>query len=144
MIGLISTWLVEQFIEDRWSQHPNRPSIHSAEINAAPVLLHGHCHQKALWGIESSSKLLKRVLGDRLHIIDSGCCGMAGSFGYSANHYDVSMKIGELSLFGPIRNAPNATILAPGTSCRQQIHDGVGRDAKHPIELIHHALEVSA
>jgi Fe-S oxidoreductase len=80
-------------------------------------------------------------VGDNLTVLPSGCCGMAGAFGYTADHYEVSMQIGELSLFPPIRNAPNATILAPGTSCRHQIHDGTGRHALHPIEFAAQLLD---
>jgi len=100
-------------------------------------LLHGHCHQKALWGDETSAALLRRFAGERLTVLPSGCCGMAGSFGFTAEHYDLSMRIGELSVFGPVRQAPPQTIvLAPGTSCRHQIKDGAGRSALHPIQWI--------
>jgi Fe-S oxidoreductase len=107
-------------------------------------VLHGHCHQKALWGSESSAALLRRLVGDRLTVLDSGCCGMAGSFGYTADHYDVSMKIGELSLFPAVRGAAGATVVAPGTSCRHQIHDGTGVRALHPMELLDRMLSGQA
>lgn len=136
------TFLVEEFIESRWDAHPN-PLVNRHSSLVTPILLHGHCHQKALWGVETSFKILTRLLGDRLRIIDAGCCGMAGSFGYTRDHYDISMKIGELSLFGPIREAPDAIVLAPGTSCRQQIHDGLGRHSRHPIELIAEVLQAT-
>lgn len=100
------------------------------------VVLHGHCHQKALWGAETSAAALRMLLGDKLTLLDTGCCGMAGSFGYTTDRYDLSMKIGELTLFPAVRNASSAAVCAPGTSCRHQIHDGTGRHAKHPIELI--------
>ncbi len=129
------TSLVEEFIEARWDDHPHRVS-RAVAASTDSVLLHGHCHQKALWGIESSSRILHRLLGDRLSIVDSGCCGMAGSFGYKRDHYDISMRIGEQSLFGALRNKSDSLVVAPGTSCRQQIHDGVGRESRHPIELI--------
>ena len=74
-------------------------------------------------------------------MIPSGCCGMAGSFGYEKEHYDVSMKIGELILFPTVRQAAIDTIIAaPGTSCRHQIHDGTGRESKHPAEILFEAL----
>ena len=100
------------------------------------VVLHGHCHQKALWGAETSATALRMLLGDRLTLLDTGCCGMAGSFGYTADRYDLSMTIAELTLLPALRKAPVAEVCAPGTSCRHQIHDGSGRHAKHPIEII--------
>jgi FAD/FMN-containing dehydrogenase/Fe-S oxidoreductase len=126
--------LVEDFVDRFWDQHPNRPTM---KAGGAPVVLHGHCHQKAVGGgEETSARLLRRLTGGNLTIIPSGCCGMAGSFGYDAGKYELSMAIGELSLFPPLRAAPpDATICAPGTSCRHQIHDGTGRHAVHPIEL---------
>jgi Fe-S oxidoreductase len=75
-------------------------------------------------------------------VIPSGCCGMAGSFGYEKEHYDISMKIGELVLFPTVRNQSNKTIIAaPGTSCRHQVKDGTGRIAKHPVEILYEALK---
>lgn len=141
------TAMVEQFIEAAWERHPRAAEIdtrHFARTDSdqPPVLLHAHCHQKALWGEESSSQALARVLGQRLRVLDSGCCGMAGSFGYMNDHYDVSIRIGEQSLFGPVRETPEAIVLAPGTSCRQQLHDALGRKAQHPIELIAQELGV--
>lgn len=125
--------MVEHFVDKHWDAHPVKPTI---KADAPSVVLHGHCHQKALWGDVTSSALLKRLTGDKVTTLASGCCGMAGSFGYDAKKYDLSMKIGELSVFPPIREASkDATICAPGTSCRHQIHDGTGRHALHPIEL---------
>jgi Fe-S oxidoreductase len=98
------------------------------------ALLHGHCHQKAFAAMGAVEGALRLVPGLEVETIESGCCGMAGAFGYTADRYDVSMKIGELSLFPPIRQNPAATICAPGTSCRHQIHDGTHRHALHPIE----------
>jgi FAD/FMN-containing dehydrogenase/Fe-S oxidoreductase len=130
--------LVEEFVERFWNQHPTSPAPNNDEIShLSSVILHGHCHQKALWGDRTSSDVFKRLLGDRVHTLDSGCCGMAGSFGYTANHYDLSMKIGELAVFPPIRAAASeAVILAPGTSCRHQIRDETSREAIHPVELL--------
>jgi FAD/FMN-containing dehydrogenase/Fe-S oxidoreductase len=130
------SFLVEEFLERHWDDHPIRPGP-SAPGDNGPVILHGHCHQKALWGAQSSGAVLRRLVGDRLRILDTGCCGMAGSFGYSAHKYDLSMKIGELSLFPAVRAAgDDAQICAPGTSCRHQIRDGTGRAAHHPVETI--------
>jgi len=124
--------LVEAFVDAFWEQHPTRPTVRDG---VASVVLHGHCHQKAVGGgDETSARLLRRLTGGRVTVLPSGCCGMAGSFGYSADKYDVSMKVGELSVFGPVRAAaPDATICAPGTSCRHQIFDGTQRHAQHPI-----------
>jgi Fe-S oxidoreductase len=133
--------LVEAFVDRFWGEHPNQNSISvSLGSDARQILLHGHCHQKALWGAESSAGLIRRLAGDRLRVLDSGCCGMAGSFGFSVDHYDLSMKIGELSVFGPIREAAEAIVLAPGTSCRHQIRDGTEREAVHPIEWVAGAI----
>ena len=137
------TFLVEQFVDTHWDQ--GRSSLAAGSLmHDRRVLLHGHCHQKALWGIESSASLLRRLLGSRLSVLDSGCCGMAGAFGYTPDHFDLSMRIGELALFGAIRSEPQAAIVAPGTSCRHQILDGTGRRALHPIELAATMLGISA
>ncbi len=131
------TFLVEEFLDRAWDTHPTRPTI-SDSTDA--VMLHGHCHQKALWGSESSARFLRRLFGQRLEVLDTGCCGMAGSFGYTEKHYDLSMTIGEERLFPAVRKAESAVICAPGTSCRHQIHDGTGRDALHPVDLAVRAL----
>ena len=105
------------------------------------VKLHGHCHQKALASVESTKMMLSIPVNYKVEEIKSGCCGMAGSFGYEKEHYDVSMKVGELVLFPEVRKAPSETIIAaPGTSCRHQIMDGTGRKALHPIEVLWEAL----
>ncbi|MCM1152291.1 MAG: FAD-binding protein [Muribaculum sp.] len=116
--------------------------IHSGQFTDAPceILLHGHCHQKALASVENSKRMLSLPRNYHCEIIPSGCCGMAGSFGYEKIHYKLSMKVGEEVLFPTIRNNPEITISAPGTSCRHQIKDGTGRTAYHPITLLRHAL----
>jgi Fe-S oxidoreductase len=131
--------LVEDFLERFWDSHPHGPDLHLIrQRQVQDVFFHGHCHQKALWGQGASVALLHRLMGDHLHVLDSGCCGMAGSFGYFASKYKLSMRIGELSVFPPLRQInDDAIICAPGTSCRHQIHDGTGRRAVHPIELVH-------
>ncbi|MHC4318474.1 MAG: FAD-binding and (Fe-S)-binding domain-containing protein [Planctomycetota bacterium] len=128
------SWLVEQFVQERWDQHPRQPGAGSWPGDA-PVLLHGHCHQKALWGAASSGDLLRRLLGDRLRVLDTGCCGMAGAFGMTPDHFDLSMAIGDLGLFGAVADEPGATVVAPGASCRHQILDGTKRLALHPVEV---------
>ncbi len=105
------------------------------------VKFHGHCQQKAVSSLVPSKKALSLPENYSVHLIPSGCCGMAGSFGYETEHYDVSMKIGELVLFPAVRQQPDDVIIAaPGTSCRHQIHDGTGRTAKHPVEILYEAL----
>ncbi len=106
------------------------------------IYLHGHCHQKALSSMDYSQEMLSIPDGIEVVRIDCGCCGMAGSFGYEKDHYALSMQIGELSLFPAVRKAePDAWIVASGTSCRQQIKDGTGRQAIHPVDALHHCLK---
>ncbi len=105
------------------------------------IKLHGHCHQKALSTTRTSIDMLQYPENYSVEEIPSGCCGMAGSFGYEKEHYEVSMKIGEMVLFPAVRNAAsNVAIAAPGTSCREQIEHGTGRKALHPVEIIYNAL----
>ncbi len=105
------------------------------------ILLHGHCQQKAVASTKATLSMLSIPKNFKVSEIPSGCCGMAGSFGYEKEHYDISMKVGELVLFPAIRAAsPEVIIAAPGTSCRHQISDGTGRKALHPIEIIYTAL----
>jgi len=105
------------------------------------VRLHGHCHQKALASTGPTREMLSLPANYTIDEIKSGCCGMAGSFGYEAEHYEVSMKVGELVLLPEVRKTPAHTIIsAPGTSCRHQIKDGTGRTAMHPIEVLYSAL----
>ncbi len=105
------------------------------------IKLHGHCHQKALSSLVATKKILSLPANYEVQLIPSGCCGMAGSFGYEEEHYEVSMKIGELVLFPTIRKqADEVIIAAPGTSCRHQIKDGTGRTAQHPVEILWDAL----
>lgn len=121
-----------------------RISAEDFKTDAVDIWLHGHCHQKALVGTEKTVKSLKLLPNATIHVIPSGCCGMAGSFGYEKEHYKTSLAIGEMVLFPTIRkaveNADNVTptlVAAPGTSCRQQIHDGTGVHAVHPIEILY-------
>lgn len=112
----------------------------------AEIYLHGHCHQKSLIGVGKSAEMLRLIPGVRVNVIPSGCCGMAGSFGYEKEHYDTSMAIGEMVLFPAVRKATgdkkkNVIVAAPGTSCRQQILDGTGVKALHPIEILYNCLK---
>lgn len=105
------------------------------------IVLHGHCQQKALSGITASMKMLSLPSNFRVRAIPSGCCGMAGSFGFEKEHYDVSMQIAELVLFPTVRKQDAHTLVAaPGTSCRHQIKDGTGARALHTVEIMYEAL----
>jgi FAD/FMN-containing dehydrogenase/Fe-S oxidoreductase len=132
------TYLVEQFLGER---HGNDGAAHFAEQAPRRVLLHGHCHQKALFGTAGALAALRMVPGWSVEEIPSGCCGMAGSFGYEKEHYEISMQIGELSLFPRVRAAsPETLLLAAGTSCRHQVRDATGRQAVHPVVALAEAL----
>jgi Fe-S oxidoreductase len=100
------------------------------------IVLHGHCHQKAFDAVSPVMEVLRWIPGAKPTLIESSCCGMAGSFGYEATHYDVSMQMAELSLLPAIRANPNAIVVADGTSCRHQIHDGAHRKAIHVSQLL--------
>jgi len=105
------------------------------------IKLHGHCQQKALSSALHSKKILSLPAHYTVEVIPSGCCGMAGSFGYEKEHYDLSMQIGEMVLFPAVRQADADTLIAaPGTSCRHQVKDGTGKTALHPLEILHAAL----
>jgi FAD/FMN-containing dehydrogenase/Fe-S oxidoreductase len=105
------------------------------------IKLHGHCHQKALSTTGPMKEMLSLPENYTVEEIPSGCCGMAGSFGYEKEHYELSMKVGELVLFPAVRQSdPSVVIAAPGTSCRHQIKDGTGRVAVHPVEVMLRAV----
>ena len=104
------------------------------------ILLHGHCHQKALWGTGDTLALLRSIPGAHVRELDTGCCGVAGSFGYE--HHEISLRIAEDRLLPAIRANPHATVAAPGTSCRAQIHDA-GFEAWHPIKIVLNSLSPS-
>jgi len=109
---------------------------------AEQALLHGHCHQKAFGAMGAVERTLRLIPELKVSAIESSCCGMAGSFGHEAEHYDVSMKMAEASLLPAVRNAPaDALIVADGTSCRQQIAHGAGREALHVAQVLERALE---
>ncbi len=103
---------------------------------ASKAVLHGHCHQKALVGTGGSAAALRLVPGLDVSVLDTGCCGMAGSFGFEREHFDLSAKIADLSLLPALAASPDAVAVAPGTSCRHQIHDLAGRRALHPLEVL--------
>jgi len=107
----------------------------------SPVLLHGHCHQKALVGTGPTEEALRLAPGTKVTVVDSGCCGMAGQFGYERGHYEVSMKMGERRLFPAVREAKESVVIAPGTSCREQVLEGTGRRAQHPAVYLASRLD---
>jgi len=130
---LIEDLLVEALREGRF-RFP-------AEAPQRRVLLHGHCHAKALFGVVGAQALLESIPGCSVELVDSGCCGMAGSFGYESEHYDLSIALAELSLAPAVRAAgPEAIIAAHGTSCREQIVGITGRQALHPVQVLADAL----
>ena len=117
------------------------PSVLPAMTGYNEVLLHGHCHQKAAVGTGGTHAAIKLIDGCSVNEVDSGCCGMAGSFGFEKEHYELSMQIGRQRLFPAVRETPrHATVVAPGVSCRQQIAEGTGRKAIHPAELLYRAM----
>ena len=133
-----NTYQFEEFFLKLVSDQPEKKSLFSAA--SRPVRVHGHCHAKALVGDEPVLKALSAA-GYQAADLQTGCCGMAGSFGYEVDHYNVSMDIGELRLFPQVRaQNENTLICAPGFSCRHQIADGTGAHSYHPAELIAMAL----
>ena len=133
------TYLIEEFIQEEIEMGNIKTGQFT--LDSKEIKFHGHCHQKALSNQSSSFAVLNLPKNYKVTIIPSGCCGMAGSFGYEKEHYEVSMAIGEQTLFPAIRNANNETIIsANGTSCRHQIKDGTQREALHPITILRQAL----
>ena len=132
---LVEELLVEAIDDGALKLDPSSP------VSGRPIVFHGHCHQKALAGTAATVALLERIPGAQVTELDAGCCGMAGSFGFEAEHYDLSMQIGESRLFPALRAADaGALVAATGVSCRQQISHGAGRRAWHPVELARAAL----
>jgi FAD/FMN-containing dehydrogenase/Fe-S oxidoreductase len=132
--------LIDEFISKEAEKGNISPAIFTDEKKE--ILLHGHCQQKAIASTLPTRKMLSLPVNYSVKEIPSGCCGMAGSFGYEKEHYELSMKIGEMVLFPSVRAASDDTLIAaPGTSCRHQIKDGTGRTAKHPVEVLYEALK---
>ncbi len=133
------TLLIDEFL----AREAARGRITAASFTDQPrqIKLHGHCHQKALSSLAATVQALSLPRNFSVETIPSGCCGMAGSFGYEREHFELSMQIGELVLLPAVRDAAaDVIIAAPGTSCRHQIKDGTGRTALHPVEILHAAL----
>jgi FAD/FMN-containing dehydrogenase/Fe-S oxidoreductase len=134
-----NAFLFDEFI----CREVERGNITSASFTGRKVklLLHGHCQQKAIASTDSTIRMLSLPANYCVEEINDGCCGMAGAFGYEREHYDLSMKIGEMILFPAVRAASKETIItAPGTSCRHHIFDGTGRKVLHPVEVLYDAL----
>jgi Fe-S oxidoreductase len=134
-----NAFLIEEFLAREIQKGEVGPSTFTKA--AKQVKIHGHCHQKALSNQKVTFDMLNLPENYTVSIISSGCCGMAGSFGYEKEHYGLSMAIGELKLFPSIRKTSEDTLVAAnGTSCRHQIMDGTGRKAQHPISIFKEAL----
>ena len=134
-----NTFLIDDFL----AREADRGVITSNQFTQEKrsVLLHGHCQQKALSSVSGSVKMLSLPANYTVSTVPSGCCGMAGSFGYEKEHYAISQQIGELVLLPAVRKQDAGVIIAaPGTSCRHQIKDGTGRKALHPVEVLYDAL----
>ena len=144
-LGQHSLLFDEFLLREIKAGHINRDSFEQTPIE---IFLHGHCHQKALVGVEVMAEVLCQLLNAKVNVIPSGCCGMAGSFGYEKEHYKTSLEIGEMVLFPAVRKAVSLStdkptfVVAPGTSCRQQIFDGTGVKALHPIKILYKYLKV--
>jgi len=134
----------EEFLDAQLASHPVTPSPrHPVAFRSGlkRILVHTHCHQRSLVGVEPTLRLLRRIPGAEVIDLDAGCCGMAGSFGYEKEHYEISRQIGEQRLFPAIRQADADTIIvAPGFSCRMQIEHFTGRKAVHPAQLLRELL----
>ncbi|MBC7889009.1 MAG: FAD-binding protein [Ferruginibacter sp.] len=134
-----NVFLIDEFIASEMDKGIIDQSLFTTEKRL--IKLHGHCQQKALSSVAPSVKMMSFPANYTVETIPSGCCGMAGSFGYEKEHYDLSMKIGELVLFPTVRSQGGEVIIAaPGTSCRHQVKDGTGRKALHTIEVLYDAL----
>ena len=134
-----NSFIIEEFLKKEIA----RGKIKAEQFTSGKktIKIHGHCHQKSLSNTAITFDILNLPENFRVSIIPSGCCGMAGSFGYEKEHYEVSMNIGEQTLFPAVRKAPvDAVISANGTSCRHQIYDGTQRIAKHPVTILREAL----
>ncbi|WP_289062635.1 FAD-binding and (Fe-S)-binding domain-containing protein [uncultured Zobellia sp.] len=135
----MNTYLLEEFLAAEIQKKEITADLFTTE--AKTVKIHAHCHQKSLSNQKVTFDVLNLPENYKVSIISSGCCGMAGSFGYEKEHYEVSMKVGELKLFPSVRKSPEDTIIsANGTSCRHQIYDGTKREALHPVTILKNAL----
>ena len=132
-----NSFLIDEFLAN--AQSEGRFDLQFSDLEKQ-VLFHGHCHQKAMAGTASSMAVLNMPSGYQAELINAGCCGMAGSFGFEKEHYDISMQIGGLSLFPAIAAKPDAEVAVMGVSCRQQVEHGAGRLARHLVEVLRDAV----
>jgi len=131
---------LEEFVARE--RRAGRWKLQLAPLAAKRVLLHGHCHQKAFGIMPQVESTLRLVPGLEIEPVMSSCCGMAGAFGYEAEHFDLSLRMGEASLLPKVRQAPaDALVVADGVSCRHQIRDGTGRQALHAVRVLRSALQ---
>ena len=136
-----NTFTIDEFLNIEFEKGNINDKLFTEE--SATIKIHGHCHQKALSGTSATFSILNIPKNYGVSILNTGCCGMAGSFGYEKEHYKISMQVGEDTLFPKVRNMPkNTEIVASGTSCRHQIFDGTKRIAKHPVTVLKEALIV--
>ena len=134
-----NTFTIEEFLQNEFEKGNIRTNQFTTEKKS--IKIHGHCHQKALSSTQATFSILNIPENYSPTIMNTGCCGMAGSFGYEKEHYKISMQVGEDTLFPKIRNTSKETeIIASGTSCRHQILDGTNRYAKHPITVLREAI----
>ena len=134
-----NTFTIEEFLQNEFEKGNIRANQFTTEKKS--IKIHGHCHQKALSSTQATFSILNIPENYSPTIMNTGCCGMAGSFGYEKEHYKISMQVGEDTLFPKIRNTSKETeIIASGTSCRHQILDGTNRYAKHPITVLREAI----
>ena len=134
-----NTFTIEEFLASEHQKGAINSTVFTQETKELKI--HGHCHQKALSSTHASFSIINIPKNYKVTIMNTGCCGMAGSFGYEKEHYKVSMQVGEDTLFSKVRNCSDTTeIIAAGTSCRHQIYDGTKRIAKHPITILKEAL----
>ena len=134
-----NTFTFEEFLASEFEKNNINKELFTKQHKV--IKIHGHCHQKALSSTHASFSILNIPKNYKVSILNTGCCGMAGSFGYEKEHYVISMQVGEDTLFPKIRNCSvEIEIVAAGTSCRHQIFDGTKRIAKHPISILKEAL----
>ena len=135
-----NVFTIEEFFKNEISKE--KITANSFSENNKEIKIHGHCHQKALSTVEATFTMLNLPKNNKVTLYNSGCCGMAGSFGYEKEHYEISMQMGEDTLFPKIRNTEASTqIAAAGTSCRHQIFDGTNRKAQHPVSILKNCLK---
>ena len=135
-----NSFMIDEFLSREYRNGNIDRKLFSEEHK--DILVHGHCQQKAIASTSGTIDMLSIPLNYKVREIPSGCCGMAGSFGYEKEHFDLSNKIGEMVLFPEIRNSSDSVVIsAPGTSCRHHIKDGTGRIAVHPVVVLYDALK---